>query len=228
MAKTRARRTARRKTARGGKVIGQGNYGYVHYGKDGSEIITCTDGSEWKEGEVAKIGRDLQRELKKVEAIRAHYPKIAEFAILPTRVCATDEAKYAKYVEDQPDSDTKMMLNLDPSGSPEILFAPYGGETLTNVSGPDVVRALKVLREQVADMNANKVYHNDIGQSNIVYKDGKAYLIDFGSGGIADDDYNPEESPDLEMLDDIIPRKGAKKGAKRSRRKGFQRNRPYQ
>jgi hypothetical protein len=208
-------------------VIGEGNYGYVHYGKDGSEIITCLDGSEWKEGEVAKIGRKLAREFEKVEIIRAHYPKISEFAILPTRVCATDEAKYIAYVNDQPESDTKMMLNADPSGSPEILFAPYGGETLTKVSGPEVVAALKVLREQVADMNANRVYHNDIGQGNIVYKDGKAFLIDFGSAGVADDDYNPEESPDLEMLDDIIPRKGAKKGG-RSRRKHFQRNRSYQ
>ena len=226
MGKTRtSKRRARKRTARGGKVIGQGSYGYVHYGKDGSEIITCSDGSEWKDGEVAKIGRKLAREFEKVEAIRAHYPKIAEFAILPTRVCATDEAKYTAYVDSQPESDTKMMLNTDPSGSPEILFAPYGGETLTNVSGPDVVAALKVLREQVADMNANRVYHNDIGQGNIVYKDGKAYLIDFGSASVADDDFNPEESPDLEMLDDIIPRKAVKRGA---RRKSFQAKRKYQ
>jgi serine/threonine protein kinase len=230
MGKTKARRPlrrrrTRRKPMRGGKIIGMGGSGYVHYGKEGSEVIQCSDGSEWKEGEVAKIGRTLARELERVNSIREHYPKISEFAILPTRMCETDEAKYEAFVESQPESLTKEMLKTFTEGQPEILFAPYGGTPISDVSGPEVLAALKKLRDQVRDMNEHRVYHFDIGTPNVVYKDGKAYLIDFGLASVVSEEEIPEESPDLEMMDDMILHKGARKGARRSRRKGFQRNR---
>jgi hypothetical protein len=198
---------------RGGKVIGMGLYGYVHYGKEGSEGIQCKDGSEWKEDEVAKVGRDLSEEFARVKKIQLQYPAISEFAILPTRLCEMDEAVYIRFLKSQPDSGTKMMLELrseqyEEEGllsehPPEILFAPYGGPSLEEVSGPEVVKALETLREQVKDMNAHRVYHQDIGLSNIVYKDGKAYLIDFGTGYVAPED-EPFEGEDVEIMDAVI------------------------
>jgi hypothetical protein len=216
---------------RGGKVLGMGLNGYVHYGKEGSEGIQCKDGSEWKEGEVAKVGRDLSQEFARVKQIQLQYPAISEFAILPTRVCEMDEAAYQTFLSSQPDSGTRMMLELRSEQyqeegllsehPPEILFAPYGGKTLEDVSGPEVVKALETLREHVKDMNAHRVYHQDIGLSNIVYKDGKAYLIDFGTGYIAPED-EPLDGEDVEMMDEVIQTLSRKGGV---RRKHFQRNR---
>lgn len=195
-------------------------------------MIQCKDGSEWKEGEVAKVGRDLSEELARVKKIQQRYPAISEFSILPTRLCEMDEVAYNDYVTSQPDTGTKMMLQLRSeqyqddkdlyNHPPQILFAPYGGQTLTSVSGPEVVKALETLRKQVEDMNTHKVYHQDIGLANIVYTNGKAYLIDFGTAIIDDEGELSGESPDLEMMDSVIESMKSKRGA---RRKHFQRSR---
>lgn len=230
----RSTRRGRRKSLRGGKLLGVGLSGYVHYGKEGSEMIKCKDGSEWKEGEVAKVGRDLSDELMRVKNIQQRFPAISEFAILPTRLCEMDESEYVDYVNSRPDSGTKMMLQLRTeqyqddkelhNHPPQILFAPYGGQTLTSVSGPNVVKALETLRNQVEVMNSiHKIYHQDIGFANIVYADGKAYLIDFGTAIFDDEDELSGESPDLEMMDAVIKSMKSKRGG--SRRKYFQRSR---
>jgi hypothetical protein len=193
-------------------------------------VIRCADGSEWKEGDVAKLGRGLTREFERAENIRKHYPTISEFAFLPTRVCAADKAAYEAYVESQPESDAKLALTYA-DGEPEILFAPYGGVTLQNLveteKNPDarkkILAAAKTLQSQIAEMNKHRVYHYDIKMPNIVYKDGKLYLIDFGTSHVfADDEELPEESPDLEEMNSLVAwmeTKWAKGGA---RRKSFQ------
>ncbi len=234
MSKTRKPRQRRKKTRRrqrrGGKVIGMGGSGYVHYGKEGSEHVVCADGSQWKEGEVAKMGNNLHDELERVKAIRAHYPKISEFAILPTRVCLADPKHYDEFLKSQPDSDTKTMLTEYPEGPPEILFSPYGGTTLESVlKAPagtydiaKVVSALTILRNHVKDMNAHRVYHVDIGYANIVYKNDKAYLIDFGLSSVVDEDEDTSNLTDIADMDNILRFVSTKRGA---RRKHFQRSR---
>jgi hypothetical protein len=211
-------------------LIGEGAGGYTHYGKEGSDVIQCADGSEWKEGDVAKLGRGLTGEFERAENIRKHYPTISEFAVLPTRVCAADKAKYEAYVDSQPESDTKLTLSYA-DGEPEILFAPYGGATLKDVvrdktgayNRQKILAAMEILRDQIAEMNKHRVYHYDIKMPNIVYKDGKLYLIDFGTSHVfADDEELPEESPDLEEMNSLIEwmKTWAKKGG--ARRKSFQ------
>ena len=236
MGKTKARRSlrsrrTRRKPLRGGKLLGMGGSGYVHYGKEGSEAIQCSDGSKWEDGEIAKLGRSLTREFERAETIRKHYPKISEFAILPTRVCDASEDAYTAYVESQPDSDTKMMLTTFTEGKPEILFAPYGGDSvlalLTSRDYGDrdtCVKAIQTLRDQVREMNNHRVYHFDIGVPNVVYKkeEGKAYLIDFGMASILPDDEELEGEPDMEMMDDMVATVSRLKPKQGARRKSFQ------
>lgn len=230
---TSRRRRTRRTRQRGGKVIGQGGNGFAHYGKEGSEHVVCADGSEWKEGEVAKIGYGLTKEFTRVQKIRAHYPRISEFAILPTRLCPADPTHYKAFLDSQPESDTKMMLTEYTEGKPEILFSPYGGVTLKSVfmapkgtyDSKKVLAALETLRDEVAAMNKNRVYHFDIGYSNILYKDDKAYLIDFGIADVVDEGEDTSNFLDLEEMNDIVAFASKRQGGRRSRRKGFQRKR---
>lgn len=233
MAKTRKpnrRRRTRRRQRRGGKVIGMGGSGFVHYGKEGSEHVVCADGSEWREGEVAKIGGGVGKELARVESIRAHYPKISEFAILPTRVCTADPTHYEQFLASEPESDTKMVLTEYPEGPPEILFSPYGGTTVETIVQaprgthdiPKLIKALRVLQTHVKDMNANRVYHTDIKTDNMVYKDDTVYLIDFGRASVVPEDEDTSNLTDATDMGDAISRVSLKLPKGGLRRKSFQ------
>lgn len=158
--------------------IGEGLSGKVYY-----PALECEDSTKQPSGDyVSKVMKKdaAQKEYSKTESLRKLKPS---GVVYPEHIC-------------------------DQKGNPtmSLLFSRYGGEELTRYydaaqqksSGkvlwwqqpaspddiaeiPNIVKALETLRDEIAFLNSNGIYHNDVQTDNIVYdkKTKKAYLVDF-------------------------------------------------
>ncbi len=144
---------------RGGKVIGEGGDGIVH-----DETLPCKDPSKTPSGQwvtkVLRPGRTPKDYF--TESVRDKLTAL-NIGIFPASVCEGPKGEFQLYMK-------------------------YGGLALTDQGYPDrptnpsaVRKALVTLLGKVRAMNAQGIYHNDIGFDNVVYspETGIAYLIDF-------------------------------------------------
>ena len=181
---------------KGGKIIGKGMSGVVHY-----PALQCkvpsenpTDLSSY----VSKVSskKSAEKEFKNTEALRA-LKGSEEFAIYPEFMCEYNDKQnllfskfggyslvhYYSFLED-----LAYTKNADKSHFNEEYFN-------------DIYKGLEVLKEKVKYLNENGIYHNDISFDNVLYNEEtkKVYLIDFEDRGKSRNDSKGVQN----LLDDL-------------------------
>jgi predicted Ser/Thr protein kinase len=154
---------SKRKTRKGGRILGEGLSGVVH-----RPALQCKDATKTPKGDyvtkVIRRGREqtARDEFANAEKLRA----FTDIVIVPDTMC------------EGPDDEL-------------MLFSKYGGQALIEFGLPDdvpsetfrtnLIAALERIKERVRAMNAAKIYHNDISFENVVFnpETNQAYLIDF-------------------------------------------------
>ena len=190
------RNTRKQKKQSGGKIIGKGMSGVVHY-----PALQCkvpsenpTDLSSY----VSKVSskKSAEKEFKNTEALRA-LKGSEEFAIYPEFMCEYNDKQnllfskfggyslvhYYSFLED-----LAYTKNADKSQFNEEYFN-------------DIYKGLEVLKEKVKYLNENGIYHNDISFDNVLYNEEtkKVYLIDFEDRGKSRNDSKGVQN----LLDDL-------------------------
>jgi hypothetical protein len=155
-----------RKQKGGTKILGEGRKGITYY-----PALSCANPQEQPSGNlVSKVTdrEEARREFMKTRILRQ---KNYDFTCHPLEACKG--------------------IGKNNRGDRWLLFSKYGGIPASQVQTSlrrELQRfirfkdALKALRFQVQQMNADGIFHNDITLQNITYDDttGKASLIDFG------------------------------------------------
>ena len=186
----------KKKQQKGGKIIGKGMSGVVHYPALQCKIPTENpiDISSY----VSKVSskKSAEKEFKNTEALR-NLKGSEEFAIYPEFMCEYNEKQnllfskfggyslvhYYSFLED-----LAYTKNADKSQFNEEYFN-------------NVFKALEVLKEKLKWLNENGIYHNDISFDNVLYNEetNKVYLIDFEDRGKSRNDSKGVQS----LIDDL-------------------------
>ena len=180
---------------KGGKIIGKGMSGVVHY-----PALQCKDASAPLDlnSYVSKVSskKSAEKEFKNTEALRA-LKGTDEFAIYPEFMCEYNDKQ-------------------------NLLFSKFGGYSLVHYYSflenlaytknadkkefneeyfNDVFKGLEILKEKVKWLNENCIYHNDISFDNILYNEEnkRVYLIDFEDRGSSRNDSKGVQS----LIDDL-------------------------
>jgi len=168
------------KKYKGGKIIGKGMSGVVHY-----PALQCKVPSDMPIDSklyVSKVSskNSAEKEFKNTEALR-NLSESKEFAIYPEFMCEYNDKQ-------------------------NLLFSKFGGYSLVHYYSflenlaysknadktqfneeyfNDIFKSLEVLKDKVKWLNENGIYHNDISFDNILYNEetNKVYLIDFEDRG---------------------------------------------
>ena len=155
-----------RKQKAGIRILGEGRKGISYY-----PGLPCANSNEQPKGNlVSKVTsrEEARREFFKTRILRK---KDYDFTCHPIEACKG--------------------IGENTKGERWLLFSKYGGVPAGQLQSnfrKDFERfitfkdAIKRLRLQVQEMNADGIFHNDITMQNITYDEatGKAYLIDFG------------------------------------------------
>ena len=176
----------KRRTRRGGVIIGEGSNAVV-YSKPDPIQRQLPKGCEWKDGYVMKVFEPevtfkARREWLITGKLRENKP---EGMIYPESQCILKDGRYAIFSPKGGQSLFELFYSNDVIDTPEKLQDVVRGylETPTVVRNqeliPKVVEALKVLRGQIENMNKN-IIHTDIHEGNVVFDGEVARLIDFG------------------------------------------------
>jgi serine/threonine protein kinase len=175
----------KRRTRRGGVIIGQGSNAIVYTKPDPIER-KLPKGCEWKDGYVMKVfdievSFKAKREWLLTGQLRQDKP---EGMIYPESQCILNDGRYAIFSPKGGKSLFELFYSNDAIDTPEkleYLFEKW--ETMKIVRNhemiPKVIEALKVLKGQIEIMNKN-IIHTDIYEGNVVYDGQIARLIDFG------------------------------------------------
>jgi serine/threonine protein kinase len=191
------RNTRKQKKQSGGKIIGKGMSGVVHY-----PALQCkvpNDNPEDISLSVSKVSskKSAEKEFKNTETLRS-LKGSEEFAIYPEFMCEYNEKQ-------------------------NLLFSKFGGYSLVHYYSflenlaysnsankkkefneeyfNDIFKSLEVLKEKMKWLSENNIYHNDISFDNILYNEEtkKVYLIDFEDRGKSRNDSKGVQS----LLDDL-------------------------
>jgi serine/threonine protein kinase len=211
----------KRRTRRGGVIIGQGSNAIVYTKPDPIEQ-QLPKGCEWKDGYVMKVFHTgvsfrARREWLLTSKLREDKP---EGMIYPESQCILNDGRYAMFSPKGGQSLFELFYSNDAIDTPEkleYLFEKW--ETIKIVRNqeliPKVIEALKVLKDQIETMNKN-IIHTDIHEGNVVYDGQIARLIDFGECR--------SNSPktcrlDAGSIDDIIEKLETKGGSRKLRQR---------
>lgn len=176
------------------REIGRGINGIVYY----NPALKCEDDTQ-PEGEyISKLmsKKKAGAEYSQAELIRRAIPYAA---IYPEYMCKSS------VIED--DKDTLLFSKF--GGEPFSIYFEYL-DTYTKGTTPKfnnedhntILNALYILRDQIKDMNAKGLYHNDINVENILYNEttNTMYLIDFAR---ADTKNREQKYVKRDLSDDI-------------------------
>jgi hypothetical protein len=155
-----------RKQKGGTKILGEGRKGISYY-----PALPCANSEEQPSGNLVSKVTDREEARKEFMRTRILRQKNYDFTCHPLEACKG--------------------IGKNSRGDRWLLFSKYGGVTASQVQSSlrrelqrfiDFKDAVKRLRFQVQQMNAEGIFHNDITLQNITYDEatGKAYLIDFG------------------------------------------------
>jgi len=176
----------KRRTRRGGVVIGQGSFASVYTKPDPIEK-QLPKGCEWKDGYVMKVFDTgvtfkARKEWLSTGQLREKKP---EGMIYPESQCILKDRRHAIFSPKGGQSLFELFYTNEVIDTPEKLHDVVQGY----ISSPKIVRnhemipkvieALKVLKGQVESMNKN-IIHTDVHEGNVVYDGEVARLIDFG------------------------------------------------
>lgn len=186
----------RKTKKKGGKVIDSGGYGCVF-----SPALKCynktrTDGiSKLSFVENSNVEWDT---LQNVKNLLSKIPDYTNYFLLsnistciPDKLTSKDKENFSKctLLEESGYNTNNINSNLNKF---KIINMPYGGVNLDNIINLDIISfdklnllLQKLLLNGIIPMNKLKIYHFDIKSSNILYKDGKIKIIDFGEMGIS-------------------------------------------
>ena len=155
-----------RKQKGGTKIFGEGRKGITYY-----PALPCANRNEQPSGNV--VSKVTTREEARSEFLKTRIlrKKNYDFTCHPIEACKG--------------------MGQNNKGERWLLFSNYGGIPIAQVQSnfrrqflqfQKFKEAIKQLRLEVQQMNADGIFHNDITVQNITYDEatGKAYLIDFG------------------------------------------------
>jgi serine/threonine protein kinase len=199
MRKTRKRKgktQEKKMQQKGGKIIGKGMSGVVHY-----PALQCkipnenpTDISSY----VSKVSskKSAEKEFKNTEALRA-LKGSEEFAIYPEFMCEYNEKQNLLFSKFGGYSLVNYYLFLENLAYTKNADKSQFNEEYFN----DIFKGLEVLKEKMKWLNENNIYHNDISFDNVLYNEEtkKVYLIDFEDRGKSRNDTKGVQS----LLDDL-------------------------
>ena len=186
----------KKKQQKGGKIIGKGMSGVVHY-----PALHCKVPEETPVGNyVSKVSskKSAEKEFKNSEALR-NLKGSEEFAIYPEFICEYNDKQnllFSKFGGYSLVHYYSFLENLAYTNSVDKKKEEFNEEYFNNV-----FKALEVLKEKVKWLNENGIYHNDISFDNILYNEetNKVYLIDFEDRGKSRNDSKGVQS----LLDDL-------------------------
>jgi hypothetical protein len=218
---------------RGGAILGAGQSGQVHYGKDAQSLAAlgqrCYD--EWVDGTVAKVmsTEEAEAELEQANQIRARInnPEILDYLILPTKLCninAENSVLFSKY-------GGKSILSIVHKGGNPIETSAEAEHIRDSMHlvppriDPDLkanlTAALKNLKAIAKQMNRLFVYHGDVVEMNVVFDGETTRLIDFEHASVG---FIRRMADDVEVQNiidnlDHTTTGGRRRKTRRSRRK---------
>ena len=182
---------------KGGKVIDSGGYGCVF-----SPALKCSNNKERTNG-ISKLSfvenSNIEwNTLQNVKKLLSKIPNYTDYFLLsnistciPDKLTAKDKDNFSKCMslEESGYNANNINSNLNKF---KIINMPFGGENLDSVINLKILSFDKLnlllqnlLLNGIIPMNKLKIYHFDIKSSNILYKDGKIKIIDFGEMGIS-------------------------------------------
>jgi hypothetical protein len=190
------RKTRKKSKNKGGKAIDSGGFGCVF-----SPALKCsnkprTDGiSKLSFIENSNVEWNTLQNVKK---ILYKIPNYTNYFLLsnistcvPDKLTSKDKENFSKCIslEESGYNATNINSNLNKF---KIINMPHGGDNLDNVINLNILSFDKLnlllqnlLLNAIIPMNKLKIYHFDIKSSNILYKDGKIKIIDFGEMGVS-------------------------------------------
>ena len=189
--------TVNKKTKKkGGKVIDSGGFGCVF-----SPALKCSNKS--RTNGISKLSfvenNNIEwNTLQNIKKILSKIPNYNKYFLLsnistcvPDKLNSKDKENFSKCIllEEYGYNASNINSNLNKF---KIINMPYGGTNLDNVINLNIISFDKLnlllqnlLLNAIIPMNKLKIYHFDIKSSNILYKDGKIKIIDFGEMGIS-------------------------------------------
>jgi serine/threonine protein kinase len=182
----------------GGKIIGKGMSGIVHY--PALQCKVADDNPRDLSSYVSKVSskKSAEKEFKNTEALRA-LKGSEEFAIYPEFMCEYNDKQnllFSKFGGYSLFHYYSFLENLAYSKNADKKKEEFNEEYF-NI----IYKGLEVLKEKVKWLNENGIYHNDISFDNIVYNEetNNVYLIDFEDRGKSRNDAKGVQS----LIDDL-------------------------
>jgi serine/threonine protein kinase len=182
----------------GGKIIGKGMSGIVHY--PALQCKVADDNPRDLSSYVSKVSskKSAEKEFKNTEALRA-LKGSEEFAIYPEFMCEYNDKQnllFSKFGGYSLVHYYSFLENLAYSKNADKKKEEFNEEYF-NI----IYKGLEVLKEKVKWLNENGIYHNDISFDNIVYNEetNNVYLIDFEDRGKSRNDAKGVQS----LIDDL-------------------------
>lgn len=155
----------------------KGDYGDIHH-----PTLACKDPKRTPQPEEDYVSKSMTRSkaLQEIRATSEWRKRNFDFTLIPQDFCEGEGTLR--------EGQGKSRKSLQ--SSRYLLLSKYGGPTAREVSHELIdqakrtvkyLNALVKLRQNVADMNKEHFFHNDITDRNITYDEekGKAFLIDF-------------------------------------------------
>lgn len=182
---------------KGGKVIGSGGFGCVFH-----PALTCKNNPELNKKNKTKkyISKLLSKENAKKELIELHnvkkviktIPNYEDYFLLDINYCKPENLKPSDLENIQTCESPLKSAGLIKNNKINvkdgyIINSPYGGENLLKIINNKKLKfkeinnlLINLLENAIIPMNKRKFFHNDIKSENVLYKDNKLKLIDFG------------------------------------------------
>ena len=186
----------RKTKKKGGKVIDSGGYGCVF-----SPALKCLN--KPRSNGISKLSfvenSNIEwNTLQNVKNLLSKIPDYTNYFLLsnittcvPDKLTSKDKENFNKCMSLEESGYNANNINSNLSKF-KIINMPHGGINLDSVINLDVMSFDKLnlllqnlLLNGIIPMNKLKIYHFDIKSSNILYKDGKIKIIDFGEMGIS-------------------------------------------
>lgn len=182
---------------KGGKAIDSGGYGCVF-----SPALKCSN-SKTRTNGISKLSfvensnvewnvlKDVKKMLSKIPNYNEYFLITNISTCVPDKLTASDKVNFNKCssLEESGYNATNINSNLNKF---KLINMPYGGENLDNVINFNILsfKELNILLQKllvngIIPMNKLNIYHFDIKSSNILYKNNKVKIIDFGEMGIS-------------------------------------------
>lgn len=191
------KKTRKKSKNKGGKAIDSGGFGCVF-----SPALKCYNSKNRTIG-ISKLSfvensnvewnvlKDVKKLLSKIPNYNNYFLISNISTCIPDKLTASDKENFNKCtsLEESGFNATNINENLSKF---KIINMPYGGENLDKIIDFNIVsfKELNLLLQNllingIIPMNNLKIYHFDIKSSNILYKNGKIKIIDFGEIGFS-------------------------------------------